>query len=125
MPRFIALVKNRVSKCYLTDIISNNEKNLLVEYGTISLDEVKRARDARNALFPCPSDRLSQQMLFHFIYSSIGSLPLQKISTKLEEKGQDGTTSLKIVLGDTFVATQAHTFKVKEQLYDLQIKAFK
>ena len=61
-------------------------------------------------------------MLFR---SSLGSLPLRKISTRLEEIKQDGPTLLKVVLVDTFVATQAHTFKIKEQLYDLQLKAFK
>jgi hypothetical protein len=43
----------------------------------------------------------------------------------MDEIQQDGPTLLKIVLVDTFVATQAHTFKAKEQLYDLQLKAYK
>jgi len=50
---------------------------------------------------------------------------MRKISTRLDEIQQDGPTLLKIVLVDTFVATQAHTFQVKEQLYDLNLKAFK
>ena len=129
VPRFIALVKNQVSKCYMTGIISFNGKNLLADYGMVTLEEVKRARDARNAITPRTisqaQPKIKAQMLFHFIYGSLGSLPLRKISTRLEEINQDGPTLLKIVLIDTFVATQAHTFKVKEQLYDLQLKAFK
>lgn len=129
VPRFIALVKNQVSKCYLTDIVTVNGKNLLVDYGTVSLDDIKRARDARNAVNPSSlreaQPRIKAQILFHFIYGSLGSLPLRKISTRLDEIQQDGPTLLKIVLVDTFVATQAHTFKAKEQLYDLQLKAYK
>ena len=129
VPRFIAIIKNHVSKCYLTGIIMINGKNLLSDYGTMSLEEVKRARDVRNMIIPTTlrqaQSKIKAQMLFHFIYSSLGSLPLRKISTRLEEIQQDGPTLLKVVLVDTFVATQAHTFKVKEQLYDLQLKAFK
>ncbi len=129
VPRFIALVKNQVSKCYMTEVITFNGKNLLVDYGTVTLEEVKRARDARNVIAPSTireaQPKIKAQMLFHFIYGSLGSLPLRKISTRLDEINQDGPTLLKIVLVDTFVATQAHTFKIKEQLYDLQLKAFK
>lgn len=129
VPRFIAIVKNHVSKCYLTGITTINGKNLLADYGTLTLEEVKRVRDARNAIVPTTlrqaQPKIKAQILFHFIYGSLGSLPLRKISTRLEEIQQDGPTLLKIVLVDTFVATQAHTFKVKEQLYDLQLKAFK
>jgi len=129
VPRFIALIKNHVSKCYLTGIIMINGKNLLSDYGITSLEEVKRARDARNAVIPTTlreaQPKIKAQILFHFIYGSLGSLPLRKISTRLEEIQQDGPTLLKVVLVDTFVATQAHTFKIKEQLYDLQLKAFK
>ena len=129
VPRFIALIKNHVSKCYLTEIIMINGKNLLSDYGTTSLEEVKRARDRRNATVPTTlreaQPKIKAQILFHFLYGSLGSLPLRKISTRLEEIQQDGPTLLKVVLVDTFVATQAHTFKIKEQLYDLQMKAFK
>jgi hypothetical protein len=52
VPRFIALIKNHVSKCYLTEIIMINGKSLLSDYGTTSLEEVKRARDIRNAVIP-------------------------------------------------------------------------
>ncbi|KAG9297423.1 hypothetical protein G9A89_021681 [Geosiphon pyriformis] len=106
-----------------------NGKNLLSNYGTTTLEEVKRARDIRNAVIPTTlreaKPKIKAQILFHFIYGSLGSLPLRKISTRLEEIQQDGPTLLKVVLVDTFVATQAHTFKIKEQLYDLQMKAFK
>jgi hypothetical protein len=129
VPRFIALIKNHVSKCYLSEIIMINGKSLLSDYGTTSLEEVKRARDIRNAVIPTTlreaQPKIKAQILFHFIYGSLGSLPLRKISTRLEEIQQDGPTLLKVVLVDTFVATQAHTFKIKEQLYDLQMKAFK
>jgi hypothetical protein len=129
VPRFIALIKNHVSKCYLSEIMMINGKNLLSDYGITSLDEVKRARDVRNAVIPTTlreaQPKIKAQILFHFIYGSLGSLPLRKISTRLEEIKQDGPTLLKVVLVDTFVATQAHTFKIKEQLYDLQMKAFK
>ena len=129
VPRFIALVKNQVSKCYLTEIVTVNGKNLLVDYGTVTLEEIKRVRDARNAVNPVSlyeaQPRIKAQILFHFIYGTLGSLPLRKISTRLDEIQQDGPTLLKIVLVDTFVATQAHTFKAKEQLYDLQLKAYK
>ena len=129
VPRFIALIKNQVSKCFLTEIVTINGKNLLADYGTVSLEEIKRVRDIRNLTVPTTlrqaQPRIKAQILFHFIYESLGTLPMRKISTRLDEIQQDGPTLLKIVLVDTFVATQAHTFQVKEQLYDLNLKAFK
>ena len=129
VPRFIALIKNQVSKCFLTEIVTINGKNLLADYGTVSLEEIKRVRDIRNLTVPTTlrqaQPRIKAQILFHFIYGSLGTLPMRKISTRLDEIQQDGPTLLKIVLVDTFVATQAHTFQVKEQLYDLNLKAFK
>ena len=76
VPRFIALVKNQVSKCYLSEVVMINGKNLLADYGTVTLDEIKRVRDARNAITPTTlrqaQPRIKAQMLFHFIYESLG-----------------------------------------------------
>ena len=36
-----------------------------------------------------------------------------------------GPTLLKVVLDDTFVATQASTFAIKEKFYDLHLKKYK
>ena len=81
VPRFLALVKNQVSKCYLTEIVTINGKNLLHDYGTVKLEEVKRIRDARNAVNPSTlleaQPRIKAQILFHFLYGSLGSLPLR------------------------------------------------
>ena len=75
VPRFIALVKNQVSKCYLTDIVTVNGKNLLVDYGTVSLDDIKRVRDARNAVNPTTlreaQPQIHAEILFHFIHGTV------------------------------------------------------
>ncbi len=45
VPRFMAIVKNHISKCFLTGITTINGKNLLADYGTITLDEIKQVRN--------------------------------------------------------------------------------
>ena len=49
----------------------------------------------------------------------------KKVGTCLEDLEQDGSTVLKIVLDDTYVASQASTFTIKERFYNLNLKQFK
>ena len=45
VPRFIALIKNQVSKCFLTEVVTVNGKNLLAHYGTVALEEINLVQD--------------------------------------------------------------------------------
>jgi hypothetical protein len=64
-------------------------------------------------------------MMFHFVYDSLGATPQKKLSTKLAAMDQDGPLLLKTVLDQTFVATQASTFAIKERFYELSLKKYK
>ena len=127
--RFLALVSNQVSKCFWQDITTINGKNLLTQYGEIPKNEVEAAKAARRTA-PISSvaearPQINALMMFHFIYNSLGPLPQKKLNTRLAEVDQDGPLLLKLVLDDTFIATNASTFTIKEQFYDLHLKKYK
>lgn len=127
--RFVAIVKNQVQKCCLDTIVQFGRKNLLVDYGTISLEDVLAARDQRDGQVPTTLQEaqplLKAKMLYHYVYNSLGKGPLRKVATKVDDIREDGPTLLKVVLTDTFVASQAHTYHAKEKIFDLQLKAYK
>ena len=127
--RFLALVSNQVSKCFWQDIVTVNNKNLLTQYGEITKNEMETARAARR-MAPITTlaearPQINALMMFHFIYDSLGPLPQKKLNTRLAEIDQDGPLLLKLVLDDTFIATNASTFTIKEQFYDLHLKKYK
>ena len=127
--RFLADVTNRVNKCYWHNILIINNKNLLTQYGEMTLEQVKQARDARQAVIPRTlseaKPKIHALMLYHFLYESLGTAPQKKVSTKIGAILQDGPTLLKTVLDDTFVGTKASTFLIMNQIYSLQPKSFK
>ena len=127
--RFLADVSNQVSKCLWKPILTINNKYLLTQYGEITMQEVEAARATRRATpivtLADARPQINALMMFHFIYKSLGPLPRKKLNTRLEEIDQDGPVLLKIVLDDTFVATNASTFTIKEQFYDLHLKKYK
>ena len=127
--RFLADVQNRVNKCQWQDIINIEGRSLVKRYGEITKEQVTGARDRRNnrAIATLQDARpiINAQMMYHFIYDSLGMIPQKKISTRLDDIQQDGPTLLKMVLDDTFVATQASTFTIKEKFYNLNLKKYK
>jgi len=127
--RFIALVTNQVAKCYWHSIVTVNNKSLLTHYGEISKAEVVADRTARRtapiATLADARPRINALMLFHFLYNSLGPLPQKKLNTRLAEIDQDGPLLLKMILDDTFIATNASTYTIKEQFYDLHLKQYK
>ena len=127
--RFLADVANRINKCYWHDIMRVNGKELLTQHGEITIEEVKRARNTRQLIVPRTlaeaKPLISAQMLYYFIYESLGPMPQKKVSTKLGTILQDGPTLFKIVVDDTFIGTKASTFLIMNQIYSLQPKAFK
>ena len=127
--RFLACVQNQVAKCQWNAIIIIAGKNLLKSYGEITRDQVTAARDVRNAIVITTlaeaRPRMNSLMMFHFIYNSLDSMPQKKLSTRLENIQQDGPLLLKLVLDDTFIATTASTFLIKEKFYDLHLKKYR
>ena len=127
--RFLADVQNRINKCRWHDIINIEGRSLVKRYGEITKEQVTGARDRRNnrAIATLQDARpiINAQMMYHFIYDSLGTIPQKKISTRLDDIQQDGPTLLKTVLDDTFVATQASTFTIKEKFYNLNLKKYK
>lgn len=127
--RFLADFKNRADKCRWNSILMIKGKHLVKRYGEIQLDEVKEARELRNQA-PVTSHttarpKINALMMYYFLYDSLGPLPIKKLSTKLDEIAQDGPVLLKMVLDQTFVATMAATFVIKEKFYDLQLRRYK
>jgi hypothetical protein len=129
LPRFLADVSIRVNKCKWQGILTINGKSLLKNYGEISQQDVELATTVRNRVpLRTLSDtrpRVNALMLFHFLYDSLGPAPLKKLSTKLSDLNEDGPQLLKLVLDQTFVATQASTYAIKERFYELALKQYK
>ena len=127
--RFLALVTNHVSKCLWHGITTINGKNLLTQYGEITKLEVELARTMRRMApiitLADARPQINALMFFHFVYNSLGPLPQKKLNTRLAQIDQDGPLLLKMVLDDTFIATNASTFTIKEQFYDLHLKKYK
>ena len=127
--RFLADVKNRINKCHWHSIVIVNGKSLIQSHGEVTLDQVKQARnDRKTAPLATLQDArpvINAEMMYHFIYESLGAVPQKKISTRLEEIELDGPTLLKIVLDDTFVGTKASTFIIMNQIYNLHPKTFR
>jgi hypothetical protein len=127
--RFLADVTNRTKKCKWQAQLTIAGKNLLTNYGEITIAEVEAARALRLAA-PVTSladarPKVNALMLYFFIYDSLGEVPQKKLSTKLSYIDQDGPLLLKVVLDQTFVATQASTFAIKEKFYALTLKQYK
>ena len=128
--RFLADVKNRVDKCEWLEIISfGPNRDLINDHGKITKQEVINARDARDLATVTTLDearpQINARMMFYFLYDSLGTVPQKKISTRLASIEQDGPLLLKLVLDDTFIATTAATFTIKENFYDLNLKRYK
>ena len=129
LPQFLANIKTRVDKCRWRDQLTFGGQYLITRYGDITLQQVIAARDARNALNPTSLQqcrpKINATMMFHFIYESLGSMPQKKINTRLDTIGQDGPVLLKMVLDDTFIASHASMFAIKEKFYHLNLKKYK
>jgi len=127
--RFLALISNQVSKCRWMNVTTIGGMNLLTRYGEITREDVIQARAARRAAVVTTlaeaRPQINALMMFHFIYNSLGPAAQKKMNTRLGEIDQDGPLLLKTVLDDTFVASTASTFTIKEQFYDLNLKKYK
>lgn len=127
--RFLADVNNRARKCRWLSVLTIAGKNLLTNYGEIHMSDVEAAR-AQRLSSPVTTlmearPRMNALMMYFFIYDSLGAVPQKKLSTKLAAIDQDGPLLLKTVLDQTFVATQASTFAIKEKFYTLSLKQYK
>ena len=130
LARFLADVSNRAKKCKWLPILTFQGKNLLTHYGEIKLQEVQDAKAARDLIVNPTTHaearpKVNPLMMFYFIYESLGATPQKKLSTKLASLDQDGPLLLKTVLDQTYVATQASTFAIKERFYELSLKKYK
>ncbi len=129
LARFLADISNRVKKCKWQVLLTFGTKDLLTNYGEISLDDVLAAKANRDQIVPTTHSqarpKINTLMMFHFVYDNLGATPQKKLSTKLAAMDQDGPLLLKTVLDQTFVATQASTFAIKERFYELSLKKYK
>lgn len=129
LARFLADITNRAKKCKWQNLLTIKGKNLLTQYGEISLQDVLQDKLGRDQLVPTTLNearpKVNALMMFYFLYDSLGATPQKKLSTKLGAMDQDGPLLLKTVLDQTFVATQASTFAIKERFYELSLKKYK
>ena len=123
--RFMALVSHQVSKCRWQNVTTIGGVNLLTRYGEITRQAVIDARDTRRAAVVATladaRPQINALMMFHFVYNSLGPAAQKKMNTRLAEIDQDGPLLLKTVLDDTFAASTASTFTIKEQFYALNL----
>ena len=128
LARFLADVTNRAKKCKWLPLLTIRRKSLLSQYGEISMDDVLFEKSLRDHIVPTTlaeaRPKVNALMMFHFLYDSLGANPQKKLSTKLGAMDQDGPLLLKTVLDQTFVATQASTFAIKERFYELLIRFY-
>ncbi len=69
-------------------IVRFGRKNLLVDYETISLEEVQGARDSRLSTEPTTLEEaqpIVRAKIYHYIYNSLGKGLLRKVVTKVDE----------------------------------------
>lgn len=69
--------------------------------------------------------KINTLMMYYFLYDSLDSYLQKKLSTKLKETKQNRLMLLKFVLTDTFVATKAATFNIKEKFFEFNLKTYK
>ena len=124
--RFLAELENKAETCRWHDILEIDNKNLIRQYGEITREQVKRAKEAReNApvfTLAQAQPKIKTRIMFQYVYESLGQYPQKKLNTILRDIGQDGPLLLKTVLDQTFVATNASTFNIKEKFYELNLK---
>jgi hypothetical protein len=129
LARFLADITNRANKCNWRQILTFQGRSLLTHFGEIKLQEVQAAKAARDRIIPTTHaearPKVNALMMFYFIYESLGATPQKKLSTKVASLDQDGPLLLKTVLDQTYVATQASTFAIKERFYELSLKKYK
>ena len=81
------------------------------------MDNVLFEKSLRDRIVPTTlaeaRPKVNTLMMFHFLYDSLGANPQKKLSTKLGAIDQDGPLLLKMVIDQTFVATQASMFATK------------
>ena len=101
----------------------------MTHFGEIQLQDVLNAKTSRDQIVPTTLSEARPQMnalmMYYFLYESLGAAPQKKLSTKIALMDQDGPLLLKTVLDQTFVATQASTFAIKERFYELSLKKYK
>lgn len=111
--RFLTEVSIRVRTCKWEGIITFGARNLITQHGQISKTEVEAAKALREAVVPTTMAQarplINARMMFHFVYGSL----------------EDGPLLLKMVLLNTFIATKASLFTIKEDFYGLTLKQFK
>lgn len=129
LPEFLSLFRDRARKCFWMDVLTFGGLNLIDNYGRITLPQVIQAANQRRTVMPStlaearPS--INSLMMYYFLKESLESAPRKKLINKDGLINQDGPTLLKLVLDDTFVATQASTFNTKEKLYNMHPKNYK
>ena len=129
LSRFLADVANRAKKCKWQTILTINNKSLLTHYGEIDIQHVEAEKTLRGQVQATTLAQARPQvnalMLYHFVYDSLGPTPQKKVSTKIDDIDQDGPLLLKTVLDQTYMATHASTFSIKERFYELNLKNYK
>ena len=129
LARFLADVTNRAKKCKWQGLLTIRRKNLLTQYGEISIEDVSFEKTSSDQTTPTTlaeaRPKINALMMYYFVYESLGPTPQKKLSTKMAAIDQDGPLLLKTVLDQTFVATQASTFAIKERFYELTLKKYK
>ena len=126
---FLKSVEVRAGVCQWEDLLIVGGANLLKNHSDVDVDDVITARKIRNATKPTTIAEaqpiIKAKMMFHFILDSLGPIARKKINTRLDEIEGDGPTLLKFILQETFQATPAASYNIRERLFTLDPKNFK
>jgi hypothetical protein len=129
--RLLELIKDRARLCGWDNIITIDSKNLLKDYGAITIDQCIRARDRRIHLTTNGTgttrdefDTNAAELMYHCLIASLSDKTHKKVLTKLQGIDYDGPLLLRQLIMDTFVTTQSSTFENKASLFSLNLKQY-
>jgi hypothetical protein len=129
--RLLELIKDRARLCGWDNIITVDSKNLLKDYGAITVDQCTQARDRRIHISSTGTgttrddfDTSAAELMYHCLIASLSDKTHKKVLTKLQGIDYDGPLLLRTLIMDTFVTTLSSTFENKASLFTLNLKQY-
>jgi hypothetical protein len=132
---FVNALESRAKKCrwdttILTHQTANGASvNLLQDYGRVTMQTLRTARDNRRAVvittIAQARSQIDSSMMFECIENSLDEKVHKKLLLKAKDIDYDGPMLFKQIIEDTFVTTTATTFNTKTNLFSMDLKDYK
>jgi hypothetical protein len=132
---FVSALESRAKKCRWGPTIltfqtpDGTTVNLLQDYGRITMEALRIARDIRRTIpvttLTLARPQIDSSMMFECIESSLDEKVHKKLLLKAKDIDYDGPMLFKQIIEDTFVTTTATTFNTKTNLFSMDLKDYK